>query len=301
MRQTDLEGTLRKILADLAPYGSDIILIGGWVPYLYRHYAGFDSWGGEDTLTFELDVVVARPLPAAGRPPLAAVLREAGFHPADDTGAAAIWVRDAGIGEKIEFITAHRGVARGEGRVVPLTEQPGVGAIPLTELEVIRSHTRTLLLPPVPGFHAVEVRVPTLGAYVVNKALTFIRRRARTDEAGAPKLAKDLLYLRDIAAAGDDVVAALRDDIENIARSPVGGATRLRTAATNLRFAAEGHLSHHLSSVATMIVERTPGPGVELEEAQTQAFLLDLRALLLHCADQSAPLAKFRPRDTEDY
>lgn len=210
--------------------------------------------------------------------------------------------RDAGFGEKIEFITTHRGIAQGEGRVVPLTEQPGVGAIPLTELEVIRSHTRTLLLPPVPGFQAVEVRVPTLGAYVVNKSLTFLRRRARTDEAGAPKLAKDLLYLRDIIAAGDDVVAALRDDIDSIAQSAVGGAERLRTAATNLQFAAAGHLSHHLTSVATMIVERTPGPGVELEEARTRAFLLDLRALLLDSAERNAPWEDTWPGcDTDDY
>lgn len=200
-----------------------------------------------------------------------------------------MWVRSGVAGEKIEFITTHQGLARGQGRVVPLTEQPGVGAIPLTELEVVRSHIRTLVLPPLSGLGAVHVQVPTLGAYVVNKSLTFLQRRARTDEAGVPKLAKDLLYLRDIAAGGDDVIAALRDDLGCIARSPAGGAERLRSAATNLRFAAEGHLSHHLASVATMVVERTPDLGVELEEVRTRAFLLDMRALLLEAADHGSP------------
>jgi hypothetical protein len=103
--------------------------------------------------------------------------------------------------------------------VVPLTEQPGIGAIPLSDMEMMRSHVRTLALPPLPGSRAVEVQVPILGAYVLNKALTFLRRRPQAAEAGVPKLAKDLLYLRDIAAGGEDVIAAIRDDIERIARS----------------------------------------------------------------------------------
>jgi hypothetical protein len=288
MLQADLESRLRTILEDLEAYRSDMVLIGGWVPYLYRHYGGFASWGGEDTLTFELDVLVDRPLPAHGRRSLAEVLRDAGFYPADDGRAAAVWVRDAGLGEKVEFITVHRGMAHGQGRVVPVTEQPGVGAIPLVDLEVIRSHTRMLLLPPRPGMRPVEVQVPTLGAYVVNKALTFIRRRPRTDEVETPKLAKDLLYLRDLAAAGEDVAAAIREDAEIIARSP-GGADQLRTAATNLRFAAEEHLRHHLATTAMMVVERGPDHSTQLEEARTRAFLLDMRELLMEAADRHAP------------
>ena len=264
MRQADLERTLRTVLADLEPYRSDLVLIGGWVPYLYRRYGGFASWSGADTLTFELDVLISRPLPRGGRPSLAIVLREAGFRPLTDAGPAAVWVRDLEAGEKIEFLTEHRGMAHGLGRTVPLAEQPGLGAIPLSDLEVIRSHTRTLMLPALAGLRAVEVRVPALGAYVVNKALTFVRRRPRTDEAGEPKVAKDLLYLRDLAAAGDDVITAIAGDVEAIARAPGHGAERLRTAAGNLRFAAEAHLRHHLADTARMLVARLrikPGSG----------------------------------------
>jgi hypothetical protein len=295
MRQADLERALRAVLRDLAPYRSDLILIGGWVPYLYRHYGGFATRDGEDTLTFELDVLVSRPLPAGRRPHLADVLRGARFRPLAGQTPAAVWVRDVDGGEKIEFITSHRGIAQGQGRVVPLPEQPGVGAIPLTEMEVMRSHTRTLLLPPLGESGAVEAQVPTLGAYVVNKALTFLRRSSRTDEAGAPKLAKDLLYLRDLAAAGDDVIAAIREDVEHIAQSAAGDAERLRAGATNLRFVAEGHLRHHLTGVATMVVERAPGASIELEEMRTRGFLLDLCALLLDVADLHSPFESAGP------
>lgn len=222
MRQADLERTLRAILYDLEPYRSDLVLIGGWVPYLYRHYGGFAAWGGDDTLTFELDVLVERPLPSAGPPPLVNVLRASGFRPLEDNAPAAVWERDGQAGERIEFITAHRGIAQGEGHVVPLTAQPGIGAIPLAGMEVMRSHTRTLALPPLRGLRAAEVQVPVLGAYVVNKALTFPRRRSRADEAGVPKLAKDLLYLRDIAAGGEDVIAAIRADLGHMAVATPG-------------------------------------------------------------------------------
>jgi len=299
MRQADLEGTLRTILEDLQPYRSDLVLIGGWVPYLYRHYGGLGSWRGADTLTFELDVLVSRPLPPLGRPNLATVLQEAGFRPQAGETPPAVWVRDAAAGEKIEFITVHRGIAQGQGRVVPLTEQPGVGAIPLAELEVIRSHTRTLLLPPLPQLRAVEVQVPRLGAYVVNKALTFIRRRPRADEVGTPKLAKDLLYLRDLAASGENVMAAIYEDVEIIACDP-GGAERLRTAATNLWFAAEGHLRHHLTGTARMVLERESSSGLELEEARTRGYLRDLHALLLESADRHAPPESTAPSPDPD-
>lgn len=36
-----LEQTLRNVLHELRLYRPDLILIGGWVPYLYRHYGGF--------------------------------------------------------------------------------------------------------------------------------------------------------------------------------------------------------------------------------------------------------------------
>ncbi len=49
--------------------------------------------------------------------------------------------------------------------------------------------------------------MPTLGAHVVNKSATFNKRSAVTDRGSNPKRAKDLLYLRDVMADGDDVTA----------------------------------------------------------------------------------------------
>lgn len=186
-QQAELEKTLRNVLHELGPYLPDVVLIGGWVPYLYRHYGGFAEWAGEDTFTRELDVLVDRPLPQDGRPPLAELLRNSGFRPDRQGASAAVWVRGVHAGEKIEFIAPHRGTARGQGTSVPVEEQSGLGAIPLTELELLLAHTQALQLPDAPGMPSVELRVPTLGAYVVTKALTFRveRERMRTGRSSS--------------------------------------------------------------------------------------------------------------------
>lgn len=66
----DLEAALTGILWELRPYLPDLVVIGGWVPYLYRAYGGFRRWNGRVTLTREVDVLVERPLPTSGRPTL---------------------------------------------------------------------------------------------------------------------------------------------------------------------------------------------------------------------------------------
>jgi hypothetical protein len=287
--QADLERMLRSVLGELRPYQSDIVLIGGWVPYLYRHYGGFKPWRAATTLTFELDVLVPRPLAPEGRILLAELLRRAGFTPEREGGPAAVWVRDVEAGEKIEFIASHRGTAHGHGQVVRLEEQPGVGAVPLVELQVMAEHSRVLVLPPLLGLAAVKVRVPTLGAYVVNKALTFVRRQTRLEESGAPKMAKDLLYLHDLMCAGEEVTAAIAADVDRIAKSP-GYADRLRNAASNLGFVVSGHLCDKLTLAARMAGEREGFENLKTEEARMRGNMLDLHEILSECADRHAPL-----------
>ena len=294
MTQAQLERTLRNVLHELRLYQPDLILIGGWVPYLYRHYGGFGPSRDGDTLTFELDVLVPRPMPSEGRPFLAEVLRNSAFRP-EHGSPPAVWVRDLDAGEKIEFLTPHRGTARGQGRVVAVPEQPGLGAIPLSELDVMARHTRTLMLPPQAGSPPLEVQVPTLAAYVVNKGLTFLRRRSPAGEPGVPKLAKDLLYLRDLAAAGDAVIADMTRGVDAIARSSAQAAETVREAAMNLRMVTDGHLSHHLAATAQMVVARGSPRSPALEEARTRAFLLDLHELLADTADRCSPTAPIVP------
>ncbi|MBB4636359.1 GSU2403 family nucleotidyltransferase fold protein [Longimicrobium terrae] len=299
MEQQDLERVLRTILAELRPYASDLVLIGGWVPYLYRHYGGFTAWSGADTLTFELDLLVPQPLPVEGRTSIALLLGDAGFRPASDASAAAVWVRDVARGEKIEFIVSHQGTARNQGRFVALREQPGVAAIPLVDLDVLADHTQTLTLPPAAGLPAVEVRVPTLGAYALNKALTFIRRGDRA-ETGSPKMAKDLLYLGDLLAPGGEVVSRIERDLGAIAQTSSRNAERVYSAATNVGWVINGHLREKLSPAARMMMERVSAISQAAAEARLEGFLRDFHEILMECANRYAPSEIGRSDDWDE-
>lgn len=278
---SDLENGLRAVLRELEPYLSDLVLIGGWVPYLYHHYGRFGGWSGRDTLTRELDLLVDQPLHSAGRRPLAALLLEARFR----VEAPAVWVRDLAVGEKIEFLTTFHGTARGKGYPVALEGQPGLSAIPLPGLELLRDHTEILHLPEGGGGSpGLSVRVPTLGAYVINKAATFMSRGNREDEDGHPKLAKDLLYLRDVAAAGHDVVEEIESSVERLARASSAHAEMVRTAANHLGLVVGGGSPAFLRAVARMVAERDGSADLEHARARTVGYLTDLHEILADAA-----------------
>ncbi len=55
----------------------------------------------------------------------------------------------------------------------------------------------------------------------VNKAITFPERLRLTGGLGNPKQAKDVLYLRDLMAAGQEVQDEIRADLRKIASGKV--------------------------------------------------------------------------------
>lgn len=267
-----LDQGLRTVLRELEPYLSELVLIGGWVPYLYRHHGPFGEWDARDTLTRELDVLLDHPLPA-----LRDLLDTAGFSPE----GPAVWVRNAAAGEKIEFLTANTGMGVGRGVPVELRGQPGIHVIPLPGLEILRDHTRMFTLPePEGGLPPLEIRVPLLGAYVINKAATFMQRGTRQDDDGNPKAAKDLLYLRDLMAAPARVVDEIEEEITRIAAGSRQHAESVRTAANHLSLVASGDSHPLLLSASRMLVEREPGIREDEARARIAGYLTDLREIL---------------------
>src|SRR5690606_180363 len=150
------------------PYLDELVIIGGWVPYLYQRYGGFATWSSSTSLTAELDLLIDRPIPPAGRPTIPEILRQARFRPREREDGAAVWEGDIQAGELIEFLVPHQGTARAEGAVVRIAEQAGMGAVPLGGLELMRRFKRQLTIPiaTAEGITNLEISVPTLGAYV---------------------------------------------------------------------------------------------------------------------------------------
>ena len=182
------------------------------------------------------------------------MLRAAGFSPIDN--AAAVWLSDAAGKQRIEFMTPHRGTARSQGRITAVEGRPGIGAVSLDGLQLLGRFTRKLALPlrlPDGRLEVVRVTVPTLGAFLVGKALTFMRRPADVDSPGHPKGAKDLLYIRDVMAAGPGVVAAVEADLAAIVASEEPS---VESAASNVYLALHGEASKYLQEAAAMLAER---------------------------------------------
>jgi hypothetical protein len=204
------EPALHRVLWELRPYLDAVMVIGGWVPYLYSRYGGFVTWNGRTPLTAEVDVLLERPLPAGERASIADILRDAGFQPTTDGAGSAVWVGDVASGEMIEFLIPHTGTVRQIGDTVPVAAQPGLRAISLPGLDLMQRFKQTLPVPVITnaGSVVLPVNVPWLGAYLVNKASTFTRRQPHA--LGGSKRYKDLLYLRDVMAAGAEVVRHVR-------------------------------------------------------------------------------------------
>jgi hypothetical protein len=273
------EPALLRVLWELRSYLDDVVVIGGWVPYLYRQYGGFAAWRGRTSLTMEVDVLVDRPLPPGDRSSIPEILRSSGFRPSTDGGGSAVWVGDVQAGEMIEFLVPHTGTARQQGDTVPVAAQSGLRAISLPGLALMRRYRRRLPIPvsTEAGEAVLEVSVPWLGAYIVNKANTFIRRQAHA--AGGSKRPKDLLYLRDIAAAGEEVLAQVEHDLREMARDR-NAAGEIRAAANNLRLAVNGGCQGELVEAVAALREREAAPSETAAVADFRGRLADLLEIL---------------------
>jgi hypothetical protein len=273
-----LEGRLHRVLTVLGPYLADLVLIGGWVPDLYRKYGALAGWTSELSFTSELDVLVAAGgLPSGDRPALAALLADAGLRPVGDAVGAAVWTHADG-GDAIEFLVPHRGPLRPSTGPVPITGQPGVTAIMLPDVEFLGRHT-TLLQVPV-NDTVLAVRVPRLGAYVINKGLTFPRRVPRAGHAFNPKRAKDLLYLRDLMAAGDAVTEAITRDILMMLDIDPAAQFLLDSVVSHLDFAVSGTFADDIDRAVEMLIEREPFNSRASARADMLGYLVDALDLL---------------------
>jgi hypothetical protein len=241
---------LHSLLVELRPYLDDMVLIGGWVPYLYQRFGGFADWTGALSQTEELDVLLPASCEQAGRQPLAHILIGAGLRPANNRDSAAVWQAQDAPGPVIEFFVDHQGTAKQMGTVQQIDGQPSLGAIALQDLALLSAHSDVLTVPaPIGEAHPIGVRVPTLGAYVLHKCLAF-RRRARSIEAG-----KDAVYLRDIMAGGATVRQRVGLDLQDLANTKPARMSRAK-AACNIRELADGHPKDTYSRALEELRER---------------------------------------------
>lgn len=272
------ERALKRILWTLRVYLPDIVVIGGWVPHLYMRYGGFATWNGRLSLTAEVDVLVSSTTGTDSRPPITELLAAEGFKPGGGSIPAAVWTNAPERGERVEFLVAHEGTRAGIGSATELPRQPKLSAISLPELEIMGEFTRGLEVPITADGRnvTIRIRVPVLGAYMVNKAITFPKRLRLAGDLDNPKQAKDVLYLRDIMAAGQEVQDEIRVDLRKLAAGRVRRFA-LNTSLNNIDGMLRGALRPIITEAAEMLARRDDLASVEAARADVEGYLTNLR------------------------
>lgn len=279
----DFRPLLRACLA-LKPFLAEVVVIGGWVPALYARYGGLD-WQGRLSRTQEADILTLPPLPRVeGVLTLDSLLREHGFQPRVQSELATVWESEMMNGEGIEFLTPRIGPVKRQA-AVRLGDHGVVAAMPIDDVQILARNTTTFSVPlratDNPG-GSLEIRVPTLAAYVVNKAATFPKRQSLAGEFANPKQAKDLVYLRDVMAAGAKTIGHLESSLKQLrhaGRPEIALVTKAHSNL-NLLLAKTRPGWPGLPRLAAQQVTERDGGALPEREAELRGYLADLCALL---------------------
>ncbi len=203
--ETDLL-SLHRALNVLKPYLGEIILVGGWVPFLYRKY-GSMPFRHPSIRTTDIDMAVPRDLPEQGQATVDGLLIAAGYN-VEIVGSygGAVKYELATPPTEIEFITPEVGRA-GQPSI---TVQAGLRAQALRYVDILLDNTRQITVRDSVGGQQVDcvVKVPTPAAFIYQKALTLMQRRS--------KAAKDLYYIFDLVDSSPEMQMTIPADMKTI-------------------------------------------------------------------------------------
>lgn len=207
----DFTRGLFKTLAVLRPYHKQIVIGGGWAPFLYYRYLAKDR---EHTpvLTRDIDLMVGHQVPIVGPKTIDEILtKEAklttAFKNLDDPPVIHYEGAIDGIEVEIEFLTDQTGSQEEKILVV----QRGLHAEALRYVSIIVENTLLLEIDDAEsaiGDGPLIVQVPKPAAYIFQKGLSFPNRRDKL------KASKDLYTIFDILAGIPDEYVFKEGDFE---------------------------------------------------------------------------------------
>lgn len=199
--KTDLLSLL-KVLSVLEPYLDDIVIVGGWVPFLYQRYGQIPS-RHPVLRTADIDVVVPRHIEERGRPAIDDLLSGAGYTTRNYGDEGSIVKYELASPEtEIEFLTPEIGRP---GKAA-LTVQSGLNAQALRYLQILLEHTTKIEINDTieDSEISLAVKAPLSEAFIYQKGLALSRRRSDTS-----KISKDLYYIFNLLDSSKE----LRDSI----------------------------------------------------------------------------------------
>ena len=198
----------------LRDYLSEIVVGGGWVPFLYYRYL-IEKSDRETIFTRDIDLLVKSQVPVIGSQTIDKLLGAAGlktvFKSRDTPPLIHYEGEIDGVAVEIEFLTDQPGSSSDSVRKV----QPDLYAEALRFISLVVDNTVELTISHRAfGEEGAQliVKVPTPAAYVFHKGLIYRRRKDQR------KGYKDLYYIFDILTGCHKMMPSIMDDFVRLAR-----------------------------------------------------------------------------------
>lgn len=209
----DFTYSLFKILAILGPYLQQIVIGGGWAPFLYYRYL-VKNKQHVPMLTSDIDLMVRHQVPIVGPKTIDEILTAEAklnttFKNQDNPAVIHYEGTIEGFEVEIEFLTDQTGSQQEKVLVV----QKGLHAEALRYVSIIVENTLYLEIDgteSAQGGSPLIVQVPTPAAYIFQKGLSFPLRRDKQ------KASKDLYYIFDILAGIPKINILMSDDFVDL-------------------------------------------------------------------------------------
>ena len=251
-------------LVILRSYLSEIVIGGGWAPFLYYRYLVGDR-NHSPVLTSDIDLMVKHQVPTFGSKTIDELLTkanlEAKFKTLDTPPIIHYEGKIEGVDVEIEFLTDQTGSRQD----TVLEVQKGLHAEALRYVSILVENTLELVIDDVgtiQGGPPIIVQVPTPAAYIFQKGLSFTRRLDKQ------KASKDLYYIFDILAGLPGIQDQMLSDFETFSKKH---AEWYRKFLSNLRT----YFKNPASEGCLRIVEQRPAdafPGLNDDQLKHHAF-----------------------------
>jgi hypothetical protein len=204
-----------KTLWILRDYLHEIIVGGGWAPFLYYRYL-LHNRDYEPVQTRDIDFMVKKEVPIVGNKTIDQLLSEAGFEAKFNSVDTPPLIHYEGVIEdvevEIEFLTDQEG----SNSEIVLKVQKDLHAEALRFISIIVDNVIEVTVDEplvIQDPHSLKVKVPSPAAYIFHKGLIFTRRNS------AIKMAKDLYYIFDILTGCPDLRPTIMSNFEEFART----------------------------------------------------------------------------------
>jgi hypothetical protein len=203
---------LFNTLGVLREYLPEIVVGGGWAPFLYHRYI-FRDRKREPIFTRDIDLMVRPTVPVIGDKSIDKILLDAGlenkFKSNDNPPVIHYEGLIDGVDVEIEFLTDLTGSETDAVKKV----QPDLHAEALRYISLMVENVTQLIIEDIPeaeGMGPMLVKVPTPAAYIFHKGMIYRRRRDQR------KKYKDLYYIFDILTGCGDLKASIIKDLDKL-------------------------------------------------------------------------------------